>query len=189
MKLKPGPQTANNSMLVNLVRAWLLTGTRCRRNFSVSAVIAPITIGDLRNEWALMDARDIEWHIMECEQLVKSKRPYTAKEAFVAAMGRKVLQHRNSSSSSPACVVYVDNLRAPIALHEFLDVASLTCRTFCPLDGHIVEFPLLAWREQRHYLQYTLVLYGDSSLGKTQLASSLLASISGDIWQTPEDRC
>ncbi len=123
------------------------------------------------------------------EQLVKSKPPFTARESFVAKMGRKVLQHRSSASSSPACVVYVDSLRSPIALPEFVNVASLVCRTICPLDGHIIEFPLLAWREQRHYLQYTLVLYGDSSLGKTQLATSLLASIAGDIWQTPDSRC
>jgi hypothetical protein len=53
---------------------------------------------------------------------------------------------------------------------------TLECLTFNVLNGELIRFPLSEWLHGNYFRKYTLVLYGDSDLGKTEYAKSLLAA-------------
>ena len=174
-----------NAMILMLIEAWLQAGESIKVNFIIDKTAPLLTVADLKDEWAGLTKDEIEGIILLAEEKVKCKRPHTARESFISTMGRKVLAHLTSSSSVPACVKYV-NHDDYIPVERFVGVSGIICRTFDVISGALVEFPVLEWVSGGHFREHTLVLHGDSNLGKTQLAMSMLALIAEEIFESAE---
>ena len=160
-------------------------GGAIKTNFSVGTAIVQLTVGDLKEEWAGLTKDEMESIILLAEEKVKCKRPHTARESFICTMGRKVLAHLTSSCSTPACVKYTHHDDF-IPVEKFINVSGIVCRSFDVISGAMVEFPVVEWVSGGRFREYTLVLHGDSNLGKTQLAMTMMCAIAQDIFETPE---
>ena len=55
------------------------------------------------------------------------------------------------------------------------------CKSFDVITGELVQFQLLNWWTDKYYRRYTLVLHGDSDVGKTQIALSLLSEVAVEL--------
>ena len=47
-------------------------------------------------------------------------------------------------------------------------MSGIICRSFDVISGDMVEFPVVEWVSGGRFREYTLVLHGDSNLGKSR---------------------
>lgn len=175
-----------NKLVLSVLKAWMLTGTNCKINFSIGE--APtLTCEDLLNDWQDLNDKEVERKIIIAEEKIACKRPHTDRDSFIATMGRKILNFRRSSISTPSCVIYPDD-HDILDLENFTDIANIMCKTVNPIDGNIINFPLPHWLEMQYFRVYTLVLHGNSSLGKTPLAMSMMRSVTESIFSHQSER-
>ena len=73
-----------------------------------------------------------------------------------------------------------------LALAEFVHLDTIRCRSFDVINGEDISFSVLQWLSGRYYKQYSLCLHGDSDVGKTQLALSLLSELSHELQKSEE---
>ena len=133
-----------NTVVFSLIEAWLKGGKNAKTNFTINQAAPLLTVEDLKEEWAGLTKDEMEGIILLAEEKVKCKRPHTARESFISTMGRKVLAHMTSSSSTPACVKYI-NHDDYIPLERFVGLSGIICRTFDVISDALVEFPVLEW--------------------------------------------
>ena len=82
----------------------------------------------------------------------------------------------------------VDDPRLPpLSMFDQTAVWNLTCATFCPEKGTVVEMSLRSFCMDGFYVQYTLVLLGPAGRGKTPLAKAL-ASLLTRTWHEVDGR-
>ena len=182
-----GPQSAftKDDFVFDLLAAWLQSGSNSKVNFEVKTSISESTVEDLKEEWRGHTKDEIEAVILAAEEKVRCGRAHSQKEKFINKMGRKVMAHVMSACPSPACVRYVGG-HDMIGLAQYVGVADVVCRTFDVIGGGLIEFPVLSWLTENRFKEYTLVLHGDSNLGKTQLAMTMLNSIADIIYESPD---
>jgi len=146
-----------------------------------------MTSADLLNEWQDLNDKEVEKCILEAEEKVACKRPHNDSEEFIATMGRKALAHRRSTATTPPCIIFTD---APeiLSIDQYINLDRIQCKTFDPINGSMVEFPLLHWATQRYYKIYTLVIIGEAGLGKSPAALSLMQSIAEEIFTESTQR-
>jgi len=176
-----------NGLVYSGCKEWMQTGTNYKVNFKVDTSPPEYTVDDLKNEWATMEKGEIECVILSCEEKKNRKHPLSDKEYLIATMGRKVHSHLSATSSIPTSLFYADSEKL-LELNQFINVDSVTYKTFNPITGALIEFPMREFYSEKYYAVYTGVLMGHSSLGKTEYKKSEHAAIANDIWTYQNER-
>ena len=183
--IKGHNKESGNAIVLAVLEAWMKAGRNIKTNFVIDKSVPVLTVDNLKEEWAGLTKEEMESVILLAEEKVRCKRPHTARESFITTMGRKVMAHLTSASSTPACVKYADPADF-IPVVKYIATANVVCRTFNVISGELVEFPVLSWVSDSRFKEYTLVLHGDSNLGKTQLAMTMLCAIAENIYETQD---
>ena len=88
VKFKGTSKESSNRQLVQILKAWMQSGSNYKVNFEIDDTPTEMTVADLKDEWATMTKEEMESQILEAEEKLKCKRPHTSRESFIAMMGR-----------------------------------------------------------------------------------------------------
>ena len=145
-------------------------------NFEI-VVADVIDCSILARQWDLLSVGQCIDEIIASTEKVKLKKQHTARDELVAKMGNAVLKRkRNAMKSTSSFTFFADNPEF-ITLGNFINLDNVICKTFDVITGKKITFPVMEWITKSYYKQYTLCLHGNSDLGKTQFAYSLLADL------------
>ena len=168
---------------VKILIAWLKVGSTYIVNFEI---VHPLLMdsGVLLGQWRDLSLGACQRDILDATDKIKMKRHKTDRDEFVAKMGQDVLRMKKTmqNANCSSYVVNTDDHRI-IDISAFIHTDTITCKTFDVITGGIVHFPLLDWWNHKFYRRYTLVLHGDSDVGKTQVALSLLSEVAAELQQ------
>ena len=119
---------------------------------------------------------------MDATDKIKMKRLKTERDEFVAKMGKDVLRMKKTmlNANGSSYKIMADDTKI-IDIGDFINLGSITCETFDIITGELVQFQLLDWWTSKFYRRYTLVIHGDSDVGKTQVALSLLSEVATEL--------
>lgn len=178
----------SNATLVKICSAWLSSGVNTMANFRVSAQPAGTSSKDgqatwrmLETQWKTLTYEAAEAEILDAEERVKMKRGATEMDRLVCAMGPKVLRRKKDAlNAQPSFVLFADSPNI-IALDQCENLDRVVVLQWQVEDGLLLRYPLLHWIEEQHYRTRMLVITGDSDKGKTQVAKSMLSSLSDEL--------
>jgi len=157
---------------VKLFAAFLRIGTDVRCNFDIAELLEH----DADTVCAAWDSKalgEIDWEITKVKGKPAKKR--SAREAVIASIGDRYLSRRRNSLDGSNPVMCKADSPDLLPLSSFVGAGAILLRTFDPNTGALIVHPLSDWIEKALCLKYTLVLGGQSDLGKTALASALVA--------------
>ena len=175
-------RNALNNLAISLLRAWLKVGVKYMTNFKIEEPTA-ITAATLLSQWASMTVEQCDWDIVECTEKVRLKRPRTDRDEYVTKMGALVLKAKKEGMNNISSYVCLAENANHIELMNFVHLDTLVRKSFDVITGNAISFFLPDWLTGKFYRQYTLCLHGDSDVGKTQLALSLLSELSYELQQ------
>ena len=152
-----------NDFVVSLIQAWLQMGKNYLVNFQMTPVVEK-TAALLDQQWKDKTPDQCEWDIIECLEKVKMKKPRTARDEFVAVMGRDILKRKKSMQviiSSYKVLADDENI---ISLNDFISLDSVVCRSFDVITGETITFPVQDWFKEKHSREYATPTWGRRSL-------------------------
>jgi hypothetical protein len=173
-----------NKLTYSVLNAWLKCGTNYKLNFDIM-VGSELTLEGFIEEWANLTDKEVERIILEAEEKVKVNKIFSDRDQYIATMGRKILTHRQTPGAALPCVFYLDGNINLLSLNDFVNLDLVKCKTFDVITGAIIQFEISKWFSQKYFKDYTLVIMGDSSLGKTALAMTLASLTSDEL--KPDD--
>jgi len=186
--LKRGRQQDFNNLTVAFLQAWLAIGLHTKTNFLLKAIdMKDYSWRDLEKEWMGVPEQEVLDQILDAEELIAVKRAHTVRDVAIAKMGRKILSKRSDMVAGLPSYMVPANDDAIIPKCCFENLNTVVCRSVNVPSGRIMDYTLDDWCE--HGMKaHTLILYGDSDLGKTELAKTLMCEVAmriqqGESWQ------
>ena len=174
-----------NSNLVHLLNGWLRVGHTVAVNFAINEPRKSMTSRDLDAKWTSVGLTNeqIEWSIIDAEEKVKLKKPRTEEEYLASVMGRSILRARRDNTGNTNQSSHKLPADSPqyVNMEDFLNLDTVMCKSINVLTGEMIQFPLTDWITSKHYVQYTLVLHGMASAGKTEWAKRVLGNLAQEL--------
>ena len=158
----------SNTSTISFVHAWLTMGHTAHANFALRA-IEKFTWRDLEKKWGAMALAECEAEMLDAEEKIRLKRKPTETDRVIASMGAKVLKRkRDAMVDYPSFVNFAD---APkyINMDDFINLDGIQVKEWNVDNGTVDTYTLTEWLRGSRYKLRTLILHGDSDLGKTQV--------------------
>jgi hypothetical protein len=155
---------------IRVFKAFARMGDERKYNF----IVAPIgthTAATVVDSWESKPLKEIDWEITLSKAMASKNR--SERERIVVAIGDRYISRRRHQLDITNPVMCRADDETLLPLSSFVGGAALVCQTFDPSTGSLIRFPLSDWLEKAFCEKYCLVLFGQSDLGKTALASSL----------------
>ena len=113
---------------------------------------------------------EIEDEIMRSKSLPKKAR--SSRDHVLLAVGHMLLQRRQQEDEGGNAQKILTTVHH-YAFNSFSCFRDLICKSFDTVSGENIRYPLTEFLTQGHYSDTALVLMGDSTFGKTELAKKL----------------
>ena len=165
-----GKRDDTTDVKIRVFKAFACMGTDRKYNWSVAA-IETHTGTTVVDSWESKPLKEIDWEITLAKALLAKER--TDRERIVVAIGDRYISRRRQQLDITNPIMCRADDETLLPLSSFVGGAALVCQTFDPSTGSLIRFPLSDWLEKAFCEKYCLVLFGQSDLGKTALASSL----------------
>eukprot|EP00971_Amphidinium_carterae_P014752 291197-Amphidinium_carterae.1 len=177
-----------NTASVTTLKAWIECGEFVIRNFDIVQMEnEDFGWRDLELQWQGVAQAEKEAQVLDADEKVRMKKQCTYRERVIASMGKKVLQlAKDMIETTPSYVMFADDVRI-INRFDFINLDRVVCKSFDPSTGMLVMYSIEAWIEAEHR-RHSLVIYGDSDLGKTQLAKTISAELATKLQEGEKGR-
>jgi hypothetical protein len=174
-----------SSFAVTVLQSWLKVGSAYVLNFRVDEQVT-IDSRMLARQWDALSIDECNWEIIEANEKTRLKKPCSSRDVLISKMGRDLLKRKRDAMQGASSYRCAAESSLHIHLGDFAHLDNVICETMDVISGHMMSFPLMQWLSRGYHKQYSLVLHGDSDLGKTQLALSLLSDLSMDLQKQDE---
>ena len=165
---------------MGLLQAWFKLGPTTKTNMALRS-IATFGWRDLEKKWETMTLEACEAEVLDAQEKIRLKRRYSDADKVIAAMGAKVLKRKKELMIDyPSFVKMVDS-REYIDREDFMNGDNIQIKEWNVDDGSISTYSVAQWLQSSRYRLRTLIIHGDSDVGKTQIALTIAAGIALDI--------
>jgi len=168
LKLK-GKRGSIPELVVRTVHAVTMCGKSSYRNFTFENLDDDtndeVTLKHVYDEFELLSYNEMDDEVTYAKTLSKKKR--TDRQQIIATVGDRMLSRRRDSSQNTLQMMCAE---VHYEMKDFLNIDTLECKGFDPVTCIDVTYSLKVFLTGGYFTDTTLVLLGDSTLGKTSLA-------------------
>ena len=143
-------------------------GHTAKTNVALRA-IATFTWRDLAKKWASMSLDACEAEMLDAEEKIRLKRRHTEADKVISSMGAKVLKRKKDAMVEYPAFVKMADAATYIDMENFVNLDGIQVKEWHVDDGTLSTYTLPEWIRDSRYRLRTLILYGDSDVGKTQV--------------------
>ena len=143
---------------------------------------------DLEAQWKPLTVADCEAQLLDAEERVRMKKARHDADKLIVAMGPKVLRRKQTSQTIvPPFIRFADDTNI-LTLDQFEGLDAVEMHVWNVNDGTIHKCPIMDWLSGTYHKDRVLLLSGDSDVGKSCLARSMLARLAEEFHTADSSR-
>ena len=168
------------ALIVDAVFAVSMCGASSWRNFDIVGVCHDENLAPLYEETDQLTYNELDGEITHAKSIPSRKR--TLRQQQLATIGDRLFRRRSVESKGSHALKQLCSDKH-FAFSQFIGIADLVCKGFHPVTCQDMSYTVKEFLTKGVYSDTTMVVLGDSSLGKTQMCRTLCQAMALGLQQ------